>query len=169
VIQIVPRNEKVAEYRRARSKFPWPLVLILGASCVGDDDPRRVEKWYLESWEGTFYCILAGPDEGEEKNKIVENLLGLKDIPMTETELHLDSDGKMQILKNGGVVLSGKWNDSDPHILTLTANDQFWNFEIINQSRDSIVLRTKNYQFIQEVEIVLKARQFGTSRIGIFQ
>ncbi len=138
-------------------KFFCLALLVLLVACDTDDDPKKIERWYLESWEASSGCFF--PDDIPEKqNQIVETLLGLEDTTMKETELYFGSDGEMQILKNNELVLSGGWNYPEQKMLTLKVNDQFWNFEVVNKNKDSLVLRMKNYQFIYEAEMVLKAR-----------
>jgi len=48
------------------------------------------------------------------------------------------------------------WNNSDQHLLTLMADGQFWNLEVVSKNEDSFVLRSEGYQFIHDLEMVLK-------------
>lgn len=139
------------------SRFPCLLLLFLCAACLEDDHPQRTEKWYVETWEASNGCFFL-EEGGEEQNQVFETLLGLNDSAMIKTELLLRSDKEMQILKNGELVLSGEWNDVDRRILTLTANGQFWNFEIVNRDAGSILLRGENYRYIDKVDILLRLR-----------
>lgn len=150
-------------------KFLCLTSSVLFVSCLTDDDFKRTEKWYLDNWEASIFCGISSgsidPDEEvQEKNKILETLLGLEDSCVMETELHLGGDGEMHIVKNDVITLSGRWNNPSPHFLTLTANDQSWNFDLINKNEDSIVLRARNYKYIEEVNVVLKAGQRSLNR-----
>jgi hypothetical protein len=78
---------------------------------------------------------------------------------MMEIELHLGDNGEMKILKNNQVALSGNWKNLDQDVLSLTANGQVWNLEIVSKNEDSLVLRADGYQFIYNLEIVLNIKQ----------
>jgi hypothetical protein len=125
-------------------------------SCLNDDDPKRIEKWHLYSYVGSSSCFF--PDDGilEEPNYIIETLLGLEDSAMMEIELHLGDNGEMKILKNNQVALSGNWKNLDQRVLTLTANGQLWNLEVAGKNEDSLVLKSDGYQYMHDLEIVLK-------------
>lgn len=132
------------------------ISFILFTSCLNDDDPKRIEKWHLYSYVGSSSCFF--PDDGilEEPNYIIETLLGLEDSAMMEIELHLADNGKMKILKNNQVALSGNWKNLDQRVLTLTANGQLWNLEVAGKNEDSLVLKSDGYQYMHDLEIVLK-------------
>ena len=95
-------------------KFLCLTSSVLFVSCLTDDDFKRTEKWYLDNWEASIFCGISSgsidPDEEvQEKNKIIETLLGLEDSCVMETELHLGGDGEMHIVKNDVITLSGRW------------------------------------------------------------
>jgi hypothetical protein len=132
------------------------LSFVLITSCVKDDDAQRIEKWHLHRYEGSGRCLLSLDSIPEEPNYIIENLLGLEDSTVTDIELHLGDNGEMKMLKNNQVALSGNWKNLDGHVLTLTANGQLWNLEVADKGDDSIVLKSDGYQYMQDLEIVLK-------------
>ena len=117
-------------------------IIRIDTSCLNDDDPQKIETWHLYSYEGSSSCFLSFDSIPEEPNYIIEIFLGLEDSTMMESELHLGENGEMKILKNGQVALSGNWKNLDRHVLTLTANGQFWNLEVVSKNEDSLVLKS---------------------------
>jgi hypothetical protein len=128
-------------------------MICLG-SCLPDEDPQIIEKWYLESWEATPSCCVL--TSTIKHNEVIDMLLGLEDPAMTETQLHLSNKHEMKLLKNNAITLSGHWDEAVPGILRLTANAHSWNFEILSKNEDSVVLKSQEYYSTDLVNMILK-------------
>jgi hypothetical protein len=138
-------------------KFPLLLLSFLCGSCLDDDDPEKIERWYVDSWKAST-SISCPSDPLPESNHVIEMLLGFHDARMTETEVLFHDNGEMEIRKNDRTRLVGRWTNSTSNTLTLGADGESWNFEVIDNNNDSVVLRAEYYRNIRQVDIVLKPR-----------